>query len=330
MAQVKTLDSGKTAVYSDNTTDTTVSLQYPLSVVNEEDRHTSYLVFYAVETEGQTLSNSSIEKRAQSTVTGGFKEKTKAVIQLYMPNMVENTSHNYDSNDGGLVQDLMTNGMFSGATGMDKAANSGSALIDTTIERLNVAFGKVSQRFNAQDTGQVLGSRSAAMYSSSAPRQQTFLFQLRPRNLAELKEVGQILKCFMVNSAAALKGGASFNETFGQDFSVGIADRSGKGFTVLQTPPVWFIEERVNKKNSNIRYTPKFAFGPAGISNIRINKTPDQVYETFNRTAGDSIAIDLELTFTEFRPQFSAYYENLTHNLGKPDSGDFFFNSFRQ
>ncbi|AUJ37446.1 baseplate tail-tube junction protein [Vibrio vulnificus] len=330
MTQVKTLDAGKHVLYSENMTPSTVRLQYPLTVINEEDRHSSYLVFYAIETVGQALSNHSIEARAQAAVTGGFKERTKAVIQLYMPNMVENVSHNYDSSDGGFVQDLMTNGMFKGATGMDKVVNSSSALIDTTIEHLNVAFGKVSQRFNAQDTGKVLGSRAAAMYNSSAPRQHTFFFQLRPRNLAELKEVGQILKCFMVNSAATLQGGASFNETFGQDFSVGVADISGKGFTVLQTPPVWFIEERVNKKNSNIRYTPKFAFGPAGISNIRINKTPDQVYETFNRTAGDSIAIDLELTFTEFRPQFSAYYENLTHNLGKPDSGDFFFNSFRQ
>ncbi len=73
--------------------------------------------------------------------------------------------------------------------------------------------------------------------------------------------------------------------------------------------------------------------GPAAITNIRMNKTPDQLYETFDQTAGDPVAIDLEITLTELRPNYSDYYEKLTKGLGKPEhashGGNAFFKSFK-
>ncbi|MER0357871.1 baseplate tail-tube junction protein [Vibrio vulnificus] len=329
MAQVRMIESDKAYLSMKEGGGSIVSLQYPLTIQGEQSGHSSYLVFYAVEPNAKGLSNKSIEGRSQASVTGQFKEQTKAVIQLYMPNMVENVSHNYDSNDGGFVQDLMTNGLMSGATGIDKTVNSVGAMAKTVVDTVNVGLSSVAQRYNAQVTGRILGNRAAAMYSNSAPRQQTFMFQLRPRNLAELKEVGQILKTFLVNSSASLSSETvSFDSAFGTNIG-GLANYAGEAHTVLEVPPLWFIEERINKKNANIRYTPKFTFGPAAISNIRINKTPDQTYEAFSRTAGDPIAIDLEITLTELRPQFSEYYEQVSRNLGKPDTGDFFFNSFK-
>lgn len=93
---------------------------------------------------------------------------------------------------------------------------------------------------------------------------------------------------------------------------------------------MWYIEERVNQMNSegNARYTPKFAMGPCAITNIRINKSPDQTYDTFAGTAGDPIAIDLEFTATELRPVHRGFWDAITSNLGNPDSGEFFFGSY--
>ena len=298
------------------------SYQYPLTIQNTA-AHSNYLVFYAVEATGVGLSNNSLEARSQASVTGKFKENTIAVIQLYMPNMVENISHNYDENEGGFIQDLMMN--MSKKPGNDKLSDAAGSLATTVIDTIAVNAGKVGQAFNAQSSGKVLGGRTASMYKSSAPRSQNFMFQLRPRNLSELKQVGGILKTFMIHSAAKHDGSASFDALFGTDVASG-----GEGFSQLIVPPLWFAEERINKEATatSLRHTPKFAFGPAAITNVRMNKTPDQVYESFAGTAGDPIAIDLEITMTELRPQFKAYYENLTAGLGKADSGDFFFGSF--
>lgn len=296
------------------------SFQYPLTIQNEEDRHTSYLVFYAVET--GNLLNKDIDERSIASIQGRYEEKTKAVIQLYMPNMVENIQHTYQTDEGGFIKDFVTNTPeLMNSPGMSDAMTIGGGLLSTIADKMIVKAAQVTGQYNAQITGNVLGGRSAQMYKNSAPRQQTFAFQLRPRNISELREVGQILKTFMIYSAATQKGAASFKDI-----------ETSMGYSVLEVPPLWFVEERINTMggNSGIRHTPKFAMGPAAITNIRINKTPDQLYETFEGTAGDSVAIDLEITLTELRLVHSDYYRALTADLGseKQDSGKFMFESF--
>ena len=303
------------------------AFQYPLTVQDEEDRHSSYLVFYAVQAQGGGLKNSSLDKRSLDSVSGKFKEETLCTIQLYMPAMNEQVQHNYDQNDGGFLQDMMVN--MSAKPGADKSGLIASAT-RTAVDRLAVQAGSVGQQFNAQVSGQVLGSRSAAMYKSSQPRQQTFRFQLRPRNLAELKQVGYIMRAFLVYSAATHGGHVSLQDVIGEEWSSYAGDyaNGGEGFSVVNVPPLWFCEERVKKGQVTNRYTPKFAFGPAAVTSVRFDKTPDQVTATFNRTSGDPIAVDMEITLTELRPQFAEYYKRLTKNLGQQDTGEFEFKSF--
>ncbi|QAY01314.1 baseplate tail tube cap [Aeromonas phage ZPAH1] len=305
------------------------ALQYPLTLKGSDNRHSSYLVFYAVKPTTGGLSNNDITERSMRSVKGSFNEETLAVIQLYMPNMNENISHNYDSNDGGFIQDVLMNYRANASDQdgmMDKAGNAASATGKAALQKLAVEVGGLTQRFNSQVTGNVLGDRSAQMYKGTSVRQQNFLFQFRPRSLAELKEVGQIIKTFMVLSSAENRGAVSLAD-LGLDTQSQIA--SGEGYTSLEVPPLWFIEERVSQdQTQKIRYTPKFAMGPAGISNIRINKTPDQLYDTFSASAADSIAIDFELTVTELRPVYRDYWEELTKGLGTPDTGEFFFGSY--
>ena len=130
----------------------------------------------------------------------------------------------------------------------------------------------------------------------------------------------------MIYSSAENRGAVSMKDLgIPTDSQLG----AGVGYTSLAVPPLWFIEERVNQEGTNkIRFTPKFAMGPAGITNIRINKTPDQLYDTFASTAADSIAIDFEITVSELRPVYRDYWEQLTKGLGTPDTGEFFFGSY--
>lgn len=305
------------------------ALQYPLTMKGSDNKHSSYLVFYAVKPTTGGLSNNNINERSMNSVKGSFNEETLAVIQLYMPNMNENISHTYDSNDGGFMQDLLMNYANSGKSSdelMDKVTNAMAATATTAVQKLVVEAGGLTQRFNSQVTGNILGDRSAQMYKGTGVRQQNFMFQFRPRSMAELKEVGQIIKTFMVYSAAENRGAVSMKDLgIPTDSQLG----AGAGYTSLAVPPLWFIEERVNQEGTNkIRFTPKFAMGPAGITNIRINKTPDQLYDTFASTAADSIAIDFEITVTELRPVYRDYWEQLTKGLGTPDTGEFFFGSY--
>lgn len=323
-------------VLPNETGDTGVqAYQYPLSMVGDEARHSNFLVMYAVDPMNGGLSNQDIGKRSLGSVNGQFKETTLAVVQMYMPALNENISHDYSDNDGGFLQDLMLNYQGTLDPTLENGKEMGTAFAKTAIDKMSVNVGKAAQQFNAQISGQILGSRSANMYKNTSIRQQTFIFQLRPRNKSELREVGNILRTFLVYSSASNQGAANANDLLKKispNASAGSMGEGGAGsaFSVLKVPPLWYIEERINNqaKQENIRFTHKFAMGPCAISNIRITKTPEQVYESFSETAGDPIAIDLELTFTELRPVFKEYWEALTKDLGGTDSGQFFFGSY--
>ncbi|BES53064.1 hypothetical protein [Aeromonas phage phiWae14] len=313
-----------------------LALQYPLAMKGNTDVHKNYLCMYCVDATGNGgMSNASIERRSMSSVKGKFNEKTLAVIQMYMPNLVQNISHDYGDNDGGFLQDMLMN--FQGSmndSAIETAKGLGMAFAKTAATQLAVNAGKVSQQYNAQISGKILGDRSANMYKNTGLRSQTFLFNLRPKNLAELKEVGQIIRSFLVNSAASLDKPTSVNDildTIGAgSMKTEVTAGGSESIQVLKVPPLWYLEERVNNQSAKaeIRYTPKFAMGPCALTNVRITNTPEQVYNTFDGTAGDPIAIDLELTFTELRPVFKKYWEELTKNLGGQDAGQFFFGSF--
>ncbi|EPW5499107.1 TPA: baseplate tail-tube junction protein [Vibrio vulnificus] len=312
-------------------------IQFPSGLMS--DQHASSLMFYAVRAmprEG-SLSNASLDERGIGAVTGRFNEQTICMINLPMTTHNENTSHAYDTNDGGFIQDLVTNydATMAGKSGFDVAA-AGKSFIDTSIQAMSVQIDRAKQEYNAQVSGSVLGSRSAAMYKNSEPRQHTFRYQLRPKNLSELKQVGRILRDFQVYSAATNHAVSSM---IGGETDLSWGDKSlgtwggtitGDGlsrYNKLEVPPLWFVEELIHDRDK-LRFTPKFAFGPAAIISVRIDKTPDQVYQTFKQSAGDPVAIDLEITMQELRPMYADYYKAVSSKLGQQDVGGLNFQSF--
>lgn len=353
------------------------ALQYPMSIKGSEDRHSSYLVFYAVKAmvnktassnkspsaissqaygfntmstsaNSASLSSQGVSHRQSRAMAGNFREQTLCAIQMYVPNMMESMNHNFDKQEGSFVQDMilsMRDALSSGKDLPGKFVDAATAATQQAVKQIGISVGGALQAYNPQITGVTLGDRGAQMYNGTSVRQQNFTYQFRPRSLAELKEVGKILYSFLKYSSATNIGSASLadvtrvggssTESVGVDKAAdAIRELSSdtEGYSVIEVPPLWYIEERINKHaGNNPRYTPKFAFGPAALTSVRINKTPEQIYETFSGTAGDSIAIDMDLTFTELRPIYSNYWDLLCgeggSKLGEVDSGNFFFGS---
>ena len=109
-------------------------------------------------------------------------------------------------------------------------------------------------------------------FTGTVLRQQKFDFELRPRNMAELVQVAGLIQFFKANSATSL----SVGDTMG-------------------TPSRWIIEELCT--NTAGRIIAPFRFGPAYLTSINIDKTPDGSWKTFE--SGDPIAMNLTLEFME-------------------------------
>lgn len=300
-----------------NETQTITSLKYPLTVGSKErgtdsSRHASTLVFYAVRAGGMKQRN--LNDRATNFSMRKFDaEETIAVVQLPMVNLNENIQNNIGSTDTDFMMELIGNmtSAFQSSSGgtIDKASAAAEAGFRTTESEIKANITKKMGAYNAEMGGnKVLGNRQAELFKGTALRTQTYLFPLRPRNLAELKEVGRIIATFQ---------SLSVGEYQGETGTGGVAG----GFSVYKMPPLWYIEEK-SSSTAN-RYTPKHAMGPCTIQSVRISKDPNQLIESFAGTAGDPVAIDLEVTVQEVVPVHKAFFDNINKSLGSAQPTNF-------
>lgn len=289
-----------------------VPIAYPSSL--DSNIHDSYLVFYAVKpvnNSGGLLNVKGINSRQLDSVKGKFSEEMISVIQLYVPNMVETLNHSYDANEANFMQDLV-NAIAPSVPGAFNAIGNGdmSGLADNGMNAAKGATGVISSKVdeikkralleaNTQTTGNIMGDRNIVLFKGTSPRTQTFNFYLSPRNKEELVSIANIIKSFYINSSARV-----------------VQDFENISSVMYEVPPLWYVEERT-KNNAGPRFTPKFQMGPAAITAIRMNKTPEQVYQTLSGTGGDAKTIEFEITLSELRPTTAEYWENAFKNLGK-------------
>lgn len=288
-----------------------VPVAYPSSL--DSNIHDSYLVFYAVEpvSTSNGLSVKGINSRQLDSVKGKFSEEMISVIQLYVPNMVETLNHSYDTNESSLLNDL-TNAIAPYTPGAINNAKSGDmsglgssvagmaqGIGGVVVSKTEEVATRMSLETNTQTSGQIMGDRNLILYKGTSPRTQTFTFYLTPRNKDELISIAKIIKSFYINSSARIT-----------------ADFENISSVVYKVPPLWYVEERT-KNSAGPRFTPKFQMGPAAITSIRMNKTPEQIYQTISGTAGDAKTIEFEIQLTELRPTTAEYWENAFKNLGK-------------
>lgn len=292
------IEASKETVQSkEGTTNTAVpKFAYPKSI-ESNSAHTSYLIFSIVKPEGyNSLNDQSLRGQQKSYLKNPASMKRLGMIRLYMPAIAESLNHEYAKSDTSLLSDIAKIYLEAEGDGAgEKLANSAGPAMNRAADVLQQMV--LNNPTSVQATGQIHGQRQTLLYGGTSMRTQTFTFQLRPRNMAELKEIGEIVHMFRKYSS-------------GSHGSSVIADAANvDSIGTIDVPPVWFIEERL-KSQLKPRYTDMFFMGPCAVTSVRVNKTPDQVQQTLANTAGDPVAIELEITVQEMVPVYSDFWDD--------------------
>lgn len=246
------------------TTNTRGIFKYPLTI--QDTQHTSRLVFTA------TNAVSGDEPDAgRAKAFGNWKHlkfRDIGSVFMYMPKLQQAYTQNYSDDGRGLIWQMWNQIQANGGMG-NLIGEAGAAALQTAAAQTaqTVAPGMV------RDFSQtVKNQHMSSHFTGTVLRQQKFDFELRPRNMDELVQIAGLIQFFKANSATSLKAG----DTMG-------------------TPSRWIIEELCT--NTAGRIIAPFRFGPAYLTNINIDKTPDGSWKTF--ASGDPIAMNLTLEFME-------------------------------
>ena len=280
--------------------------------------------------EGQLNYSSNTSNTAKSSETHLLD------IYLYKPAMQTKWSHNYEPVKNSIIDNIIKgivgatsaspDGKESGGTSktsdvgiLDKAAGAVDGLQSSIQGSAGKFIAETLSSSQQQTKGQAFITPSAAMYKGTSVRTQTFNFKFNPRNVKDLQEMAQIIYYFHYFSLPTFQAPDALNDT---------VDPTGNSYKTqgsawYDVPKMWYIDEMFGSIESNQakRYTPRFIFGPAAITNLEYNMTPDDFSKTLKGTAADPVAVDLSITFTELIPMDSEMYNaqnknTEVHNLG--------------
>lgn len=297
------------------------TMTYPFDI-NSTTNHPNFFMFRAYNLTSTTRSyygemrtNFTQNQNSDFTKNQSSVSELKTTIALYAPNLIEEVTHDYDktptsvasdfiAQSSGAVSEVLAGEVTAAGTTVGKAAKTAAGATTAQIQR--GLLSKTRAGTLAKNSTVVNDSVSVTAYKGTSLRTQTFLYNFYPNSEAELKEVADIIKTFYSLSLPEKTqfGNAAIDASNDRDTQEGYS----KYATAYKTPPVWFIEEVSNIDNDK-RYTPRFIFGPAGITSVKLNKTPDQYWRTFSGTAGDSAAIEMEISFTELIPMTRQIYD---------------------
>lgn len=288
------------------------TVSFPSTVaVDNDDSHINYLVFNAVKPMSDTMDMRSGSLRARrdayvrASTTGNrtnLKEKSLAYIQLYMPSLNEELAHSYDKSESGFLTDLVNQVSQVASGNKDIMGEDGAmgSIGESALEAIKSTGASAVSSTLAQTKGKIYGEKSTGVYQETNLRTQQFTFRMIPKDLQELKAIGKIVHYFRKYSSPKLLSNT------GKD-----GDTS---YNTLEVPPIWYIEERVRDR-SMPRYIPKFNFGPAVITSVNVNKTPDELYKYFDNTGGDPTSIEIQLGFQELIPVYQQYWEETDKDI---------------
>lgn len=249
---------------SGNVRPTRGNWKYPMTI--QDTQHTSRLVFTATNAVGGDEPDSGRAKAFGNWKHMKFRDIGS--VFMYMPKLQQTYTQNYSNDGRGLAWQVWQQIQSHGGLG-NIMGDAGAAALQTIFTQTanGTAPGLV------RDFSQVVKNQHmSSHFTGTELRQQKFDFELRPRNVDELIQIAGLLQFFKANSSTSLSAG----DTMG-------------------TPSRWIIEELCT--NTAGRIIPPFRFGPAYLTNITIDKTPDGAWKTFE--SGDPIAINLSLEFME-------------------------------
>jgi hypothetical protein len=288
----------------EDTTNPSRAYSFPASL-NEVDpvsgrpTHSSSLIFHicrAMEG-GGNLTGRSLKARQDAFLSSPASMKTIGMVQMHMPAMQEDLAHNYAGSDTSVLNDLaesVLKGMGAGGDVWDKFGVGAGVMKERSLDRM-MQHGLNSKNV-VMETGKITKQRGGLLYNGTGLRSHTFRYTLRPRSIAELKAVGEIIHTFRLFSSGSRSG-----------FDIVDDLTEGSSFGIVSAPPIWFVEERAH--DNALRHIDKFYFGPASITNVKVNKTPEQIYQTIANTAGDPVEVELEITMQEMIPAYADFWK---------------------
>lgn len=310
IADVISSSSEKVESSTSGITGQSKKVSFPSNIENNT-AHSSYLVFSVVKPMLQgDLSASSLSKRQEDQLGGATQIQTEAHIRLYMPsNIKQSVNHKYAQGEMELWTELGSTFLQSEGDGvMEKLKNSYPKMQNIVVDRMLQELG--GQQAVTQNLGKIVKQRASLMYNGTALRTQKLTFDLRASNLTELKAIGEIVWMFNYYSSGTKSDftgemQTALESTIGANYGF-----NHQSYGVINVPPIWFVEERPNGAMKP-RFTDRFVFGPAVISNVTVDKTPESMYQVIAGTAGDPVAIKLELTLNEMVPVYSDYWRQI-------------------
>lgn len=249
-----------------------------------------------------------------------FKNKvnTNALANIFLPHSktnVEQHQFDYQSGKDGWLTTLQQKGL-GGVVGSS---------VWGVIE-------EVTGGFLGDQYGEVVDKRTKLMFNDAEPRQMIYLNTFTFRNINDLIAFAEIYFLFTYLAYPSLdtNGGVvgdKIQEVINQakklvDNAVGVAGAHDKSFiikgleeitnfSVIKVPCVWkiqnFVKQTTNISSGNFQINagqvlPQSTFGPAVITNIRFNKTPDSVFNQFRAFPNDPVQVEVEITFKELFP----------------------------
>lgn len=178
--------------------------------------------------------------------------------------------------------------------------------------------------------GEVIDKRTKLMFNDAEPRQMIYLNTFTFRNINDLIAFAEIYFLFtylaypqLDNSGGVL--GDKVKELVNEakrlydNFSPGMGDNSLllsgleqiTNFSVIKVPCVWriqnFVKQETEINSGDFKVNtgsilPQSTFGPAVITSVRFNKTPNQVFNSFRAFPNDPVQVEVEITFKELFP----------------------------
>lgn len=287
------------------------SLTYPPELTSETFT-SNFLVMRRLGLQAGTQYHSYTAFRNNFTTQQSTKDifKPLSTINVYMPPLTENLQQNYGDQKVSLLAETIKTVQGVGRdfdTGDlgGSAKSVGNGALNVAGMMYGSGISSAASPFNdalTQTSGEVAVSPVAGAFTGPTRRNQTLTFIFAPKTKQELIIVANIIK-ELYRGALPSRGGALSIDGGGE-----FAGGANKFLTSYRVPDVWQLEE-VSTSNLE-RYTPRFIFGPAAITSMRVNKTPDQYWQTFKATAGDPVQMEVEVSFTELMPMTRDMYEN--------------------
>lgn len=292
------------------------TLQYPVNRLNLYEE-----LFYSVDLRDSVYKDNTIftaynmSSRTHSSLSSNLFDialgrdsyglNTETIANIMMPRSntdVDEFSHEFQTSEASL--------MSRGNQNVANAIGSGLATMVSGI------FDNITKGFFA-DHGEAIGTPTRSVYKGAEHRTKTYSWRLTPRNDNDLIALLQIMRTFAVlsygvghNSSQVGKGIDTLIDgiktyyenkhkvKFEDEFSTTSMDiaEAFRYVKVMSNPTLWYIR---NYNHQSVGMPDYSMFGPANITNIKIDRAPDGHFQGLAKYPNISATYDIEITFRE-------------------------------